>query len=191
MYTLQSGFEKEKLMNVSFHYHNYDRKYYVQGLKDQYYSESLVAKALRDAIFDNKLSYGFGAEYKYDWGHYQTKTFSSQTRGHLSNFGIFGNIGYKLNENQLLSVHFRNDDHKETGGNQTYKINFTQFFGKIKLAATHSTGLKNPSLYELYGNIGQKNIDPEKSETNELTGEYNFSESIKFESTAYRTSMKI
>ena len=28
-------------------------------------------------------------EYKYDWGHYQTKTFSSQTRGHLSNFGDF------------------------------------------------------------------------------------------------------
>ena len=193
MYALQSGFEKKKknsIDNITFHYHNYDRKYYVQGLKDKYYSESLVAKAERDAIFDNKLSYGFGAEYKYDWGHYQTKTFSSQTRGHLSNFGIFGNIGYKLNENQLLSVHFRNDDHKETGGNQTYKINFTQFFGKIKLAATHSTGLKNASLYELYGNIGQKNIDPEKSETNELTGEYDFSESIKFESTAYRTSMK-
>ena len=28
-----------------FHYHNYDRKYYVRGKKDKYYSESLVAKA--------------------------------------------------------------------------------------------------------------------------------------------------
>ena len=55
---------------------------------------------------------------------------------------------------------------------------------------THSTGLKNASLYELYGNIGQKNINPEKSETNEIFGEYNFSENIKFSSTAYRTRMK-
>ena len=62
MYALQSGFEKKKknsIDNITFHYHNYDRKYYVQGLKDKYYSESWLQK-LRDAIFDNKLSYGFG-----------------------------------------------------------------------------------------------------------------------------------
>ena len=104
------------------------------------------------------MSYGFGSEYKYDWGHYQTKTFSSQTRGHLINLGIFANAGYMFNENQILSFHSRNDDHKETGGNTTYKINFTQFFSKFKLGATHSTGLKNASLYELYGNVGQKKI---------------------------------
>ena len=148
------------------------------------------ASNLEELGYNNKLSFGFGSEYKYDWGHYQTTTFSSQTRGHLSNLGIFANAGYKFNENQILSFHGRNDDHKETGGNKTYKINFTQLLGKFKLGATHSTGLKNASLYELYGNIGQKNINPEKSETNELIGEYNFSENIKFSSTAYRTRMK-
>ena len=193
MYALQTGVERKtnnSLDNLIFHYHNYDRKYYVQGKKDKYYSESLVAKAEREVIFDNKISYGFGSEYKYDWGHYQTTTFSSQTRGHLSNLGIFANLGFKFNENQILSFHGRNDDHKETGGNQTYKINFTQFLGKLKLGTTHSTGLKNASLYELYGNIGQKNINPEKSETNEIIGEYNFSENIKISSTAYKTRMK-
>tara|TARA_B100001057_G_scaffold104883_1_gene102357 strand:- start:2688 stop:4520 length:1833 start_codon:yes stop_codon:yes gene_type:complete len=193
MYALQTGIEHKtnsSLSNLILHYHNYDRKYYVQGKKDKYYSESLVAKAEREVIYDNKLSYGFGSEYKYDWGHYQTKTFSSQTKGHLSNIGIFLNAGFKFNEKQILSLHGRNDDHKETGGNKTYKINFTQFLGKLKLAATHSTGLKNASLYELYGNVGQKNINPEKSETNEIIGEYNFSENIKLASTAYRTRMK-
>ncbi len=193
MYALQTGLENKtdnSLNNLIFHYHNYDRKYYVQGKKDKYYSESLVAKAEREMIYDNKLSYGFGSEYKYDWGHYQTKTFSSHTRGHLSNLGFFANAGYRFNENQILSFHSRNDDHKETGGNKTYKINFTQFLGKFKLGATHSTGLKNASLYELYGNIGQKNINPEKSKTNEITGEYNFFENIKITSTAYRTRMK-
>jgi len=173
-----------------FHYHNYDRKYYEQGKKNKYYSESLVAKAEREVVVDNKLSFGLGSEYKYDWGHYLTKTFTSHTSGHLSNLGIFVNAGYKLNENQVLSLHGRNDDHKETGGNKTYKINFTQFLGPFKLGATHTTGLKNASLYELYGNTGQKNINPEKSETNELIAEYNFLENIKLSTTAYRTRMK-
>ena len=193
MYALQAGIEHKtnnSLDNLVLHYHNYDRKYYVQGKKDKYYSESLVAKAEREIIYDNKLSYGFGGEYKYDWGHYQTTTFSSQTRGHLDNLGIFLNLGYEINENQILSLHGRNDDHKETGGNKTYKLNFIQFLGKLKLSATHSTGLKNASLYELYGNIGQKDINPEKSETNEIAGEYNISENIKLFSTAYRTRMK-
>ena len=192
MYAFQTGFEKRKKSfdNLMFHYHNYDRKYYVQGKKDKYYSESLVTKLERDVAFNDKFSYGFGGEYKYDWGHYQTKTFSSQTKGHISNLGLFANLGYQLNKNQILSIHGRNDDHKETGGNKTYKLNFTQFFGPMKLGLTHSTGLKNASLYELYGNIGQKNINPEKSETNEIYSEYNFSDNIKLSSTAYRTRMK-
>ena len=193
MYALQTGIErktKNSLNNLMFHYHNYDRKYYVQGKKDKYYSESLVAKAEREVLFDSNISYGFGSEYKYDWGHYLTKTFTSHTRGHLSNLGVFTNVGYKLNDSQILSLYGRNDDHKETGGNKTYKINFTQLLGKFKLGATHSTGLKNASLYELYGNIGQKNINPEKSETNEIFAKYNLIENIKLTSTAYRTRMK-
>ncbi len=193
MYALQTGLERVGQYfedDLVFHYHNYDRKYYVQGKKDKYYSESLVAKAERKLIINKKISYGYGSEYKYDWGHYETKTFASQTRGHLNNLGIFANLGYRFNKKQSLSIHGRNDDHKETGGNKTYKINFTQAFGNLKLGATHSTGLKNASLYELYGNIGQKHINPEKSETNELIGEFNFSKNIKLTSTAYRTRMK-
>ena len=193
MYALQTGMErktKDLLDNLMLHYHNYDRKYYVRGKKDKYYSESLVAKVEREKLVDQKFSYGFGSEYKYDWGHYLTKTFASQTKGHVSNLGVFINAGYKINENQILSLHGRNDDHKETGGNKTYKINFTQFLGPLKFGATHSTGLKNASLYELYGNTGQRHINPEKSETNEIIGEYNFSKNIKLSSTAYRTRMK-
>ena len=193
MYALQTGIEKknkDSMNNLIFHYHNYDRKYYVQGKKDKYYSESFVAKAERAVVANDKLSYGFGSEYKYDWGHYLTKTFTSQTKGHLENFGFFANVGYKFNSNQVLSIYNRIDTHKETGGNKTYKINFTQFLGPFKFGATHSTGLKNASLYETYGTIGKRDIKPEKSETNEITGEYNFSKNVKFSSTAYRTRMK-
>ena len=197
MYAFQTGLErrtKNSFDNLIFHYHNYDRKYDEQGTQNKYYSESLTAKGESDITFNDKLSFGYGAEYKYDWGNYSTLTFTSQTRGHLKNLGIFANTGYKINNNQLLSLHIRNDDHKETGANQTYKINFTQILNNLKLGLTRSTGLKNPSLYELYGSSsshsGSTGIDPEKSTTNELYGEYDFSKNIKFVSTLYRTNMR-
>ncbi len=196
MYAVQAGFER--LTNNSFdnfiiHYHNYDRRYNEQGTVNKYYSESITTKAERDVTFNDKISFGYGAEYKYDWGNYKTLTFTSQTKGHLKNLGAFANTGYKFNDNQSLSLHVRNDDHKETGGNQTYKINFTQLFQNLKIGLTRSTGLKNPSLYELYGSSsshsGSTVIDPEKSSTNEIYGEYKFSENIEFISTLYRTNM--
>ena len=144
MYAMQAGFERFKnnsFDNFIIHYQKYDRRYDEQGTVNKYYSESITSKIERDVTFNNKFSYGYGAEYKYDWGEYTTLTFTSQTKGHLKNFGIFTNVGYKFNKNQSLSFHLRNDDHKETG-NQTYKINFTQFFKDLKLGLTHSTGLK-------------------------------------------------
>ncbi len=197
MYAFQAGLEhftNNSFDNFILHYHNYDRKYNEQGTINKYYSESITTKAERDVTLSNKFSYGYGAEYKYDWGDYTTLTFTSQTKGHLKNLGIFANAGYKISDKQLLSLHLRNDDHKETGGNQTYKINFTQLFKDMKIGITHSTGLKNPSLYELYGSSsshsGSTTIDPEKSRTNELFAEYFFSKNINFASTFYRTNMK-
>ena len=94
--------------------------------------ESLLAQ-IKPKNIHNEISFGYGAEYKYDWGNYKTLTFTSQTKGHLKNLGIFANSGYKFNDNQSLSLHVRNDDHKETGGNQTYKINFTQLIQNLKI----------------------------------------------------------
>ncbi len=196
MYAVQSGIErktKNSLDNLILHYHNYDRKYYTVGLKDKYYSETITLKGERDLIINDKLSYGFGSEYKYDWANFETQSFTSQSKGHVSNFGTFANAGYKFNENQILALHARNDHHRITDENQTYKVNFTQFLNQFKLSATHSTGLKNPGLYEFYGSsnwhTGSESVDPEKSKTNELYGEYNYSENISFSSTAYRTKM--
>ena len=57
---------------------------------------------------------------------------------------------------------------------KTYKLNYTQFMGPLTIGMTHSTGLKNPGLYEFYGSsnwhTGSESVDPEKSKTNELSG---------------------
>ena len=77
MYALQTGFERftnNIFDNLIIHYHKYDRKYDEQGTINNYYSESITAKAERDLFLNEKISYGFGAEYKYDWGEYSTLT---------------------------------------------------------------------------------------------------------------------
>ncbi len=198
MYALQSVFDHRSSNSeesLVFHYHNYDRKYNNSGYLDEYYSESLVLKVERDLKINKKFSLGFGSEYKYDWGEFENRgSYSASTKGHMKDLGIFANIGYNLNENQTVGIYGRTDDHNTTGRNQTYKVNFIQLLGQFKFGATHSTGLRNPSLYELYGsdNFGIKgnvNLNPEKSETNELFGEYNFSEKIKFTTTAYKAKI--
>ena len=198
MYALQSGFEHKSQNsenNLIFHYHNYDRDYDNAGYLDEYESESLVVKADRSTKLSDKVSFGYGSEYKYDWGAFENRgSYTASTKGHMKDFGFFANAGYKINENQTLSIYGRTDDHNTTGSNQTYKLNFIQILGKFKFGATHSTGLRNPSLYELYGSDnygigGNTNLNPEKSQTNEFYGEYNFSEIIKFTSTGYRTKV--
>ena len=198
MYALQSGFvykSENSENNLIFHYHNYDREYHNATYLDEYDSESFVVKVDRNTQLNNKFSFGYGSEYKYDWGAFENRgSYTASTKGHMKDLGFFANAGYKINENQILSIYGRSDNHNTTGRNQTYKLNFTQILGQFKFGVTHSTGLRNPSLYELYGSDnygigGNTNLNPEKSETNEIYGEYDFSEKIKFTSTAYRAKV--
>ena len=198
MYTIQSGFEhvsKSNEKDLTFHYHNYDRQYENSGYLDEYYSESFVVRGESKNKFSKNISFGFGSEYKYDWGSFENRgSYTASTKGHMSNLGVFGNFGYKLNESSIFSVYGRSDDHNTTGGNQTYKINFTKFINNFEYSLTHSTGLRNPTLYELYGSDnygigGNTGLNPEKSKTNEFTVNYKIFENLSLRSTAYRAQV--
>ena len=70
----------------------------------------------------------------------------------------------------------------------------TKFINNFQIGATRSTGLRNPTLYELYGTDnwgigGNTNLNPEKSYTNELFAKYNFTNNLYFSSTAYRATV--
>ena len=58
-----------------------------------------------------------------------------------TNTGLFSNLGYKLNKNQILSLYLRLII--TIPQIKTYKINFSQQFRKINLNGSHSTGLKS------------------------------------------------
>ena len=181
--------------DLKFHYHGYDRQYENSGFLDEYYSESLVFKGESKNIFSKNLSFGYGSEYKYDWGSFENRgSYTASTKGHVKDLGIFANVGYKLNSNTIFSIYGRSDNHNTTGTNQTYKINFTKILKAIELNLTHSTGLRNPTLYELYGSdnfgiSGNTNLSPEKSQTNEFSLKYNIFKNLRFSSTAYRTKI--
>ena len=198
MYSIQSGLEhrtKNTESDLKIHYHKYDREYENSGFLDEYYSESLVLRGERNFEKNSLFSYGYGGEYKYDWGNFENRgSYNASTRGHMKNLGLFSNFGYKLNENQIFSFYLRADNHNTTDLNETYKVNFSQQIGNVNLNGSHSTGLRNPTLYELYGtdNYGIKgnaSIDPEKSKTNEFTVDYDYNENISFKSTAYKTTI--
>jgi len=198
MIALQTGINKiyqNKEDNLIFHYHNYDREYKNSGFLDEYYSSSLTVKGERKIDSNENFSFGYGSEYKYDWGNFENRgSYTASTKGHVKDLALFTNAGYKISENQTLSFYARSDDHNTTGRNETYKLNYTQVLGQFKFGGSHSTGLRNPSLYELYGSDsagigGNINLAPEKSRTNELFGEYIFSDKLKFTSTAYRATI--
>ena len=198
MYVMQSGLNHRTQNSESefkIHYHNYDREYENGGYLDEYYSESIVLKGERSIRYRENISFGYGSEYKYDWGYFENRgSYNASTKGHMKDFSIFGNTGLKLNKNQILSIYGRIDDHNTTGGNATYKLNFRHDFKKMNIGLTHTTGLRNPSLYELYGSdnfgiVGNTGLNAEKSETNELYSKYYFSEHLIITSSLYRAKI--
>ena len=204
MYVFQNSldYKKNKKENsFMFHYNKYDREYNEKGSFDNYYSDSLVVKGESSFKLSNKFSYGYGSEFKYDWGKFTDRgSFYplSQVDNEVNNLGIFMNSGYKINNNTILSGFFRADDHKTTNLNKTYKLNLNKEFKKFKFNITQSTGLRNPTLYELYGSNGRtdvfkhvpnKNAKPEKSLTNEISLDINFTKNIYLSSTAYKSSI--
>ena len=73
-------------------------------------------------------------------------------------------IGFFKNSN--ISIFGRRDDHKQTGANNTYKLNFEQRFNNFNLGISYMNGLRNPTLYEMfgtdnYGYSGNRDLKPE------------------------------
>tara|TARA_Y100000590_G_scaffold255229_1_gene286569 strand:+ start:6752 stop:8626 length:1875 start_codon:yes stop_codon:yes gene_type:complete len=198
MYATQLSLDRYKKNledKLIFHYHKYDREYREAGILDEYESNSFTLRGERKIHHTKRLSFGFGAEHKYDWGVFENRgSYTASTKGNVYDSGIFTNIGFKPFEDTILSIYSRLDRHKTTGKNYTNKINLSQSFKKFKIGLTHSTGLRNPSLYELYGTdsygySGNLNLSPEKAKTKEIFGEYNFSENFFVSLTGFKSNI--
>ena len=141
------------------------------------------------------LSLGLGSEYKYDWGYFDNNgSYSASTKGNIDNLAIYSNLGMNIFENTNLSIFLRNDDHKQSGGNSTYKLSLNQKIKKLEFGVARMTGLRNPTLYELYGTdnfgySGNKSLKAEKSVSNELFMNYFVNDKLSFETSLFRSNI--
>ena len=189
------NFDSKQKQNCLFYYNIYDRKYDEAGTIDKYESEVVGLKYDLSKTLSKKLSFGLGSEYKYDWGSFDNKgSYSASTKGNLDNFSIYSNFGFNIFNNTNLSLFLRNDKHKQTGNNSSYKINFNQVVKNFQIGLSRMTGLRNPTLYELfgtdnYGYSGNINLDAEKSITNEIYGKYLVNEYLTFSTKLFRSNI--
>ena len=109
MYATQFGFDREteNLKDyITFHFHTYDREYNEVGTVDEYLSKAFVTRSERQMQISNNLSFGFGGEYKYDWGEFENRgSYAASTKGNIDNKSIFSNIGFKPQENTVVSLY--------------------------------------------------------------------------------------
>ena len=198
MYALQASLEKRENNfedTLTSHIHVHDR-YYDTAVKNKYYSQSYTLKGERKMNISDDLSAGFGSDYNYNKGDFIVHgNWGSSAKGHSDNFGLFGNLGYNLDETTVLSSHFRADRHKYSQENITYRFNAIKKIDDLTLSITESTGLRHPDLYVLHGasNSGtfksMKTTKPETSKTREFLVGYKFSDLLSFETTAYKGSV--
>ena len=197
MQALQTGIDRVSQNSedsLTFHWHAYGKDIDDGGFADSYDSQSLVARFEKKINSSEKSSFGFGSEYKYDWGSFINEgSFNSSTKGHVKDLGIFANAGYKIFDNSILSFYGRRDNHNTAGRNNTYKLSYIQTINNFKFGVSNATGLRNPTLYELFGsnNYGYKggiNLKAEKSRTNEIFGSYDLFDNLILKSTAYRVT---
>ena len=199
MGAIQFGLENKinsKKDNYIFYYNVYDREYDERGTIDTYESEVLGLKYDLSRKVNNKLSYGIGSEYKYDWGYFDNNgSYEASTKGHSDNFALYGNLGWNIFESSNISIFGRRDDHKQTGANNTYKLNFEQRFNNFNLGISYMNGLRNPTLYEMfgtdsYGYSGNKNLKPEKSNTYEIYSNITLNEYINISVRAFKANIQ-
>ncbi len=195
----QIGLEKlDKLSKSKYilYYNFYDREYDERGVKDTYESEVVGIKYDLSKIIRDNLSFGFGSEYKYDWGYFDNNgSYEATTKGHSDNISIFANLGWNFNDNLNLSFFSRSDKHKHTGNSMTHKFNLAKEVFGSNFGIAYMQGLRNPTLYELFGTdnfgySGNKNLSPEKSNTLELYADLKLNNYLSSSVRGFRSNIK-
>ena len=199
MAILQAGFEKlNKFSNQEYiiYYNLHDREYDERGIIDSYESEVIGLKYDLSKTFNEKISIGAGSEYKYNWGYFDNNgSYEASTKGNSDNVSLYSNIGWDLKENLNISFFARNDDHKYSGNNRTYKVNLERKIDKSKIGVSYMNGLRNPTLYELFGTdnfgySGNRNLKPEKSNTYEIYSNIAFNKNLNLTLRAFRANIQ-
>lgn len=198
MASVQFGLENQiesKKDNYVFFYNIYNRSYDERSTIDKYKSEVLGIKYDSSRNFTEKISFGTGYEYKYDWGYFDNNgSYEASTKGHSDNLALYSNIGWNIFQNSNVSFFGRVDKHKQTGSHNSYKLNLEQKISYLNLGISYMNGLRNPTLYEMFGTdnfgySGNRNLKPEKSNNYEVYSNISFNENINLSLRAFKANI--
>ncbi len=74
---------------------------------------------------------------------------------------VFGEANFAISQNLNAKIGVRNDDHNEFGNQTSWHSNIAYRNNGIELHAAISEGFKAPSLYQLYSDYGNTDLEPE------------------------------
>jgi len=124
-----------------------------------------------------------------DYGPYETKYANDSLR--QNQLGVYAAMNWNSPGGFNLELGGRVNVHSEYGSHFVFNINPSYLVNKqIKIFANLSSAYRTPSLYQLFSEYGNKELDPESGVTGEAGAEY-FSSNNKFNSRAVAFSRKV
>ncbi|MFH1623833.1 MAG: TonB-dependent receptor, partial [Pseudomonadota bacterium] len=96
----------------------------------------------------------------------------------ITNAGYYMQDKIGLSDSLFATLGVRLDEHSTFGSEVTYRFAPAYLFRKTdtKIKATYGTGFKAPSLYQLYSQYGNENLNPEESTGWDVGVEQSFAE---------------
>jgi vitamin B12 transporter len=123
------------------------------------------------------------------WGPY-TSTFKEKN---ARTTGYYLQDQVKLGGAWFTTLGVRLDDHTRFGTEATYRIASAYVFEQIgtKIKGSYGTGLKAPSLYQLYSSYGDQNLKPEESDGWDIGVEQSFlDERLTFDAAYFKNDFE-
>ncbi|SKB33825.1 TonB-dependent receptor plug domain-containing protein [Daejeonella lutea] len=130
--------------------------------------------------FNSNIDIASGASYRFSKTH-QHNTFSPPLFADNNIKSLFTSLFVRSNSGFQAELGGRMNDHSQYGSNFTYTINPSYLFAeRYKVFVNVSSAYRVPSLYQLFSQYGNLNLEPETSVTYEAGLDFNFTSNLNF-----------
>ena len=181
---------KKSSLHLNYNFNDYERKYtndsiniggfstnpnafYTKYIDENYRGKSHFIELYGNINLNKNINLVTGFDYR--------RQATSQRSLFISNFGpfeslplgedtartnqasFFASFLFKTDKGFNMALGGRFNDHSIYGTNTTFSINPSYTFKNVKLFANLSSAYRVPSLYQLYSEYGNKDLQPEQS----------------------------
>ena len=173
---------KKTTLNLVYNYNWYDRNYIndstdIGGFNSyengKYNSRSHFAELYGNFQLLKTVNLTGGVDYRHGatsqsyysasiYGPYMPPALGRDS-AHSSQTGVYASVIYNNMKGFIAGAGGRWNHHSVYGSNATFSVNPSYQVKQVKIFATVSSAYRAPSLYQLYSEFGNRNLEPEKS----------------------------